>query len=161
KGDSAEAVANFASELFGERFGPDSICTEKYLTLPGQKARYLPASPTIEGAHLQRLRDLSKLDVVYDFCMDHIAPPELLLEAMDSVAKDVPEAPAEFLGKVLSENILFRTIEDCLVLPRSLEEVTQHLLQSVRTGADETYLQREVEAYLLLGAKAKIGGQPL
>ena len=161
KGDSSEAVANFASELFGERFEPVSICTEKYLTLPGQKAPYLPACPTIEVAHLQSLRDLSKLDVVYDFCLDHIAPAELVLAAMDSVAKDVPEAPAEFLGKVLSENILFRTIEDCLVSPRSLEEVTQHLLQSVRTGADETYLQREVEAYLLLGAKAKIAGQPL
>lgn len=161
KGDSAEAVANFASELFGERFEPESICTEKYQSLPPQKDAYLPASPTIETADLQRLRDLSKLDIVYDFCLDHIAPAERVLAAMDSVAKDEPEDPAEFLGRVLSENVLFRTIEDCLASPRSLEEVTAHLLKSVRAGTDETYLQREVEAYLLLGAKAKIAGQPL
>jgi hypothetical protein len=107
------------------------------------------------------LRDLSNLDVVYDFCLDHVAPAELVLAAMDAVAKDDPQAPAEFLGKVLSENVLFRTIEDFLVAPRSLEEVTEHLMQTVRAGADETYLHREVEAYLLLGAKAKLAGQPL
>ena len=161
KGDSAEAVASFASELFGERFGPDSVCTEKYQTLPPQKAAYLPACPTIEAAHLMHLRDLSNLDVVYDFCLDHVAPAELVLAAMDAVAKDDPQAPAEFLGKVLSENVLFRTIEDFLVAPRSLEEVTEHLMQTVRAGADETYLHREVEAYLLLGAKARLAGQPL
>src|SRR5690606_5591755 len=31
----------------------------------------------------------------------------------------------------------------------------------LRAGADETYLRREVEAYLLLGARAKHSGQPL
>ena len=62
---------------------------------------------------------------------------------------------------MLSENVLFRTIEDFLVAPRSLEEVTEHLMQTVRAGADETYFHREVEAYLLLGAKARLAGQPL
>jgi len=34
-----------------------------------------------------------------------------------------------------------------LIAPRSLEEVTEHLLRTVREGADETLLRREVEAY--------------
>jgi len=161
KGDSADAVAGFASELFGERFEPSAICTEEYQRLPEQAKPYLPQSPTITEDDLQRLRDLSNLDVVYDFCLDHVAPSETVLECMDAVAKDDPEAPAEFLGHVLSGNALFRTIEEFLVTPRSLEEVTTHLLETVRAGTDETLLRREVEAYLLLGAKAKIAGQPL
>jgi len=62
-----------------------------------------PQNPTIEATHLQCLRDLSNLDVVYDFCLDHVAPSELVLAAMDPVAKNEPQAPAEFLGKVLSQ----------------------------------------------------------
>jgi hypothetical protein len=161
KGDSSQAVARFASELFGEPFDEGSVCTEKYQMLPAQNAPYLPASPVIAEDEIQHLRDLSNLDAVYDFCLDRIAPADRVLEAMDSVAKDGAEAPAEFLGKVLSDNALFRTIEDFLVAPRSLEEVTEHLLKTLREGADETCLRREVEAYLLLGAKAKVAGQRL
>jgi ATP-dependent helicase YprA (DUF1998 family) len=161
KGDSADAVASFATELFGEKFDAATVCTERYQNLPAQRGPYLPPCPTIAEDGLQRLRDLSNLDIVYDFCLDHIAPADLVLECMDAVVKGDREAPAEFLGRVLSENVLFRTIEDFLIAPRSLEEVTEHLLKSVREGADETLLRREVEAYLLLGAKAKIAGQPL
>ena len=41
---------------------------------------------------------------------------------MDAVAKNDPKAPEEFLGRILSENVLFRTIEDLLAAPRSLAE---------------------------------------
>ncbi|MCZ2155718.1 MAG: DEAD/DEAH box helicase [Bryobacterales bacterium] len=161
KGESSGAVASFAGELFGEPFDETSVCTEKYRVLPPQKMPYLPASPVITEEEIQRLRDVSNLDTVYDFCLDRIAPAERVLEAMDFVAKDGAEAPAEFLGQILSDNALFRTIEDCLVVPRSMEEVTEHLLKTVREGVDELSLRREVEAYLLLGAKAKVAGQRL
>lgn len=182
KGDDTAPVAQFASELFGETFKPECVRTEHYLPLQTQQHPYLPPTPTIEEADLQKLRDLSNLDLVYDFCIDHIAPEKLVVEAMDAVAAIAiqEEAAAEFLGRVLSDNALFRAIEEVLTQPCSLEEVTAFLQtgispqaarrgervtlanqQGLRAGADETYLRHEVEAYLLLGAKAKIDGQPL
>jgi hypothetical protein len=71
-------------------------------------------------------------------------------------------------------------MEEILSEPCSLEDVTAFLQtgvtlqasrrgrplppedqQGLHAGVDETYLRREVEAYLLLGAKAKRAGQPL
>ncbi|MCG8353532.1 MAG: hypothetical protein MI924_37675 [Chloroflexales bacterium] len=80
---------------------------------------------------------------------------------------------------MLASNALFRAIEQVLLEPCSLDEVTTFLQTGVtpaeqrnglarpdseaglRAGCDELYLWREVEAYLLLDAKARINGQPL
>ncbi|MBW1716033.1 MAG: DEAD/DEAH box helicase [Deltaproteobacteria bacterium] len=180
RGEGNEPVARFATELFGERFNPEHVCTEKYQDLPSQENPYLPPTPAIEEGEIQKLRDLSDLNLVYDFCLDYIAPEDLVIEAMEAVEGKGEDAPAEFLGRVLSKNILFRVIEEALVEPCSLDEITRFLQTGVspqaarrgkevlsrgenglRAGVDETYLRREVEAYLLLGAKAKYQGQPL
>ncbi|MFY9224892.1 MAG: DEAD/DEAH box helicase [Blastocatellia bacterium] len=178
KGDDTKAVASFASELFGETFLSENIQTEKYQTLPEQNFSYLPPTPTIEEKDIQQLRDLSNLNLVYDFCLDHIANEDLVISSMDYVKKDGNDAPSEFLGRILSENALFRAIEEVLVEPCSLEEITAYLKtgikpkdlrkgvssagqKALRAAVDEPYLRREVEAYLLLGAKAKVDGQPL
>ncbi|MBW1794341.1 MAG: DEAD/DEAH box helicase [Deltaproteobacteria bacterium] len=180
KGDGDEPVARFGTELFGEGFKPEHVCTEQYQKLPPQENPYLPPTPAIEEGDIQKLRDLSDLNLVYDFCLDHIAPENLVIAAMDDVEKEGEDAPAEFLGHVLSKNALFRAIEEALADPCSLEEITRFLQTGVtpqvarrgerapsegqsglRAGVEETYLRREVEAYLLLGAKAKYLGQPL
>ncbi len=179
KGNSAEPVARFATELFGEAFEAENVCTEKYLDLPPQKGPYLPPTPAIEEEDIRKLRDLSDMKIVYDFCLDHIAPEELVIEVMDAVEKEGDDAPAEFLGRILTDNVLFRSIQEVLAEPCSLEEVTNYLqtgmtpadfrlgktepasAEGLRNGADEINIRREVEAYLLLGAKARIGGQPL
>jgi ATP-dependent helicase YprA (DUF1998 family) len=177
KGEEVEPVARFASELFGEEFHTEHIHTEQYQPLPEQEDPYLPPAPTIEESDLQQLRDLSNLDLVYDFCLDHVAPEERVIGAMDAVQSQADPA-AEFLGLILKDNVLFRAIEETLVAPRSLEEVTRFLQTGIapeqarrggqgngqrglRAGMDEVYLQREVEAYLLLGSKARRQGQPL
>jgi hypothetical protein len=179
KGEELSPVARFAGELFGERFQAEHICTEQYQPVERDAAGYMPAAPTIEEADIQKLRDLSDLDRVYDFCLDHIAPDELVIAAMDAVRDQGADAAAEFLGKVLADNALFRAIEQLLVEPCSLDEVTTFLQTGaspaeqrsgmaradaqvgLRAGCDELYLRREVEAYLLLGAKARSNGQPL
>ncbi|NWF81294.1 MAG: DEAD/DEAH box helicase [Chloroflexi bacterium] len=179
KGEELSPVARFAGELFGERFQTEHICTEQYQPIERDAAGYMPAAPTIEEADIQKLRDLSDLDRVYDFCLDHIAPDELVIAAMDAVRDQGADAAAEFLGKVLADNALFRAIEQLLVEPCSLDEVTTFLqtgaspaeqrsgmaradaLVGLRAGCDELYLRREVEAYLLLGAKARSNDQPL
>jgi hypothetical protein len=66
-------VARFATELFGEAFRPEHVRTERYQALPPQEQPYLPPTPTIEETDLQKLRDLSDLNLVYDSCLDHIA----------------------------------------------------------------------------------------
>ena len=177
KGEDTAPVARFASELFGESFKPESVRTEKYQALPNQQDAYLSPAPAIEEADLQKLRDLSNLNRVYDFCLDHIAPEALVIEAMEEAEKAGDDAPAEFLGRVLENNALFRAIEEVLKEPCSLEEVTAYLQTGtspqaarkgvrnapagLRAGVDDIYLRREVEAYLLLGARAKRDGQPL
>jgi ATP-dependent helicase YprA (DUF1998 family) len=170
KGNSTEPVARFASELFGETFLPENVCTEQYQKLlPVQEPYLLPAS-SIEEEDIRGLRDLSDLDGLYRFCLDHIAPEKVVKAAREAVDASDPDAAAEFLGRVLSRNLLFRAIEESLTEPRSLDEVTAILRAAggnaegagtVRAGADEAYLRRELEAYLLLGAKAKRDGQPL
>jgi ATP-dependent helicase YprA (DUF1998 family) len=161
KGESTEAVVQFARELFGEIFDSSSVHIERYEKLPLQESPYLPPAPAIEQSDLSNLRDLSDLNAVHDFCVNYVAEPDIAVQARAAVKKDDPEAPAEFLGFILSRNALFRAIEEFLTAPRSLEEVTQFLKSGLRAGATETYLRREVEAYLLLGAKARLRGQPL
>ncbi len=123
---------------------------------------------TSEEDDIKSLRDLSDLNRVYDFCIDHIAPEDRVITAMEQVEAMGDDAPSEFLGRILSQNVLFRAIQDILAEPRSLDEVTTALQgddatdeSGLRTGVNEGYLRREVEAYLLLGAKARLDRQPL
>jgi hypothetical protein len=179
KGDELQPVAAFATELFGETFLPEHICTERYQPVPPGADLYMPPAPAIQETDVQKLRDLSNLDLVYDFCLDYIAPDDLVMDAMDAVQNAAGDPAAEFLGLVLTRNALFRAIEGVLVEPCSLDEVTCYLQTGVtpaqqrgsvsagndqeglRAGCDDVYLRREVEAYLLLGAKAQVNGQPL
>jgi ATP-dependent helicase YprA (DUF1998 family) len=178
KGDDTEAVAQFATELFGETFETDAIQTEQYQDLLPQTDPYLPAAPAIEEADIQKLRDLSLAPDIYDFCTTHIAGSDRVLDGIEKILDMGLEGRAEFLGTVLSQNVLFRAIQEVLTEPCSLEEVTAFLQtgilpadarrglkigdsEGLRAGVDEPYLRREVEAYLLLGAKATINGQPL
>jgi ATP-dependent helicase YprA (DUF1998 family) len=185
KGNAIEPVAAFASELFGEKFEPENVQTEVYQELPPLADAYLPAEPVLEDKDIQSLRDLSDLNSVRDFCRDRIAPESEVNAVREAISRESEDTPAEFLGKLLSRNALFSAIETVLVEPCSLDEVTTYLRTGVtpqtsrqaaaqgneesssteqkglRAGADENYLRREVEAYLLLGAKAKVDGQPL
>ncbi|MDQ7826890.1 MAG: MIT C-terminal domain-containing protein [Candidatus Eremiobacteraeota bacterium] len=178
KGKDSQPVADFASELFGELFLPGHICIEQYQALQQPTQPYMPPAPAIEEEDIRKLRDLSNIDLVYDFCMDYIAPDSVVLTAMETTDKKGIDAPAEFLGRILADNMLFHSIQELLNEPRSLDEVTRFLGtggnidkgyqqekrfadDAMRAGNDETYLRREVEAYLLLGAKAKFNGQPL
>ncbi|CAN5649391.1 hypothetical protein BH20ACI3_BH20ACI3_27930 [soil metagenome] len=184
KGNSSGPVAAFASELFGEKFAPEGVQTEVYQELPSLTEAYLSATPAIEESDIRGLRDLSDLNSVRDFCRDLIAPDNAVEAATDAV-RGSNDPPADFLGSLLSRNALFRAIESVLIEPCSIDEITdflrtgitpQALRQAVaqgdqersttgqkglRAGADENYLRREVEAYLLLGARAKVDGQPL
>jgi ATP-dependent helicase YprA (DUF1998 family) len=178
KGAETGPVAEFASELFGETFLPEHVVTEEYQALPPQEDPYLPPTAQIEDDDLWQLRDLSNPETVAEFCARHIAPAERVERERAGIEASGDAASAELLARLLSSNVLFRAIEELLIQPCSLEEVT-HFLQTgdrpagshrpavaddvtpLRAGADETYLRREVETYLLLGAKARLDGQPL
>ena len=127
KGDVLQPVADFASELFGEAFLPEHICAEQYQQVRLAGELYMPDPSAIKEADIQKLRDLSDLNVVYDFCLDHIAPDQIVFDAMDAVQGKAGDPAAEFLGLVLSHNALFRAIEGVLVEPCSLDEVTCYL----------------------------------
>jgi len=154
-------VVRFARELFGEAFDSSSVHIERYEKLLSQESPYLPPLQAIEESDLGKLRDLSDLNVVHDFCRQHVAPGDLMLQAMEAVKKNAPEAPAEFLGFILSHNALFRSIEEFLATPRSLEEVTQYLKRWFARWGGRDLFAAGSEAYLLLGVKARLRGQPL
>jgi superfamily II DNA or RNA helicase len=182
KGHSTEPVAAFACELFGETFAPENVQTEIHQELTPIENGYLPSSPAIEENDIAGLRDLSDIDSVQEFCRRHIAPNPVF-DATLEAANATEDRVAEFLGHVLSRNELFRAIETVLVEPFSIDEVTaflrtgitpQNLRQSetddkaqesqltgLRPNADEKLLKREVETYLLLGARARVDGQPM
>jgi hypothetical protein len=58
------------------------------------------------------------------------------MEAMDAVVDGGDNAASEFLGCVLAENNLFRTIEEILSQPCSLDELTIYLQNGIhpKTG---------------------------
>src|SRR5262249_15143092 len=124
KGEDTAAAARFATELFGETFLPERVQTEQYQPLPEPAGMYLPPTPEIAEDDVRALRDLSDLDRVYDFCLDYVAPDNLVIQTMDAV-RGAADAPAEFLGRVLAPNALFRAIESALEHPRSLDDVTR------------------------------------
>ncbi len=183
KGETLAPVAAFATRLFGEEFRSEDIHTEITLAVPTPDgAFYWPRAADISVEDVAKLRDLSDLQPVYDFCFDHIGPQDLVLDKMEAV-KDCADAPGEFLSVILRGNGLFRAIETLLHEPCSLEEVVAFLREGTwptregaegesshvalpfetppRAGLDEDAVRREVEAYLLLGARAKSDGQPL
>ncbi|MCG8353531.1 MAG: DEAD/DEAH box helicase [Chloroflexales bacterium] len=82
---TVKGVMRSAGELFSEAFQTEHICAEQYQPVERDAAGYMPAAPTIEETDTQQLRDLSDLDRVYDFCLDHIASDELVITAMDAV----------------------------------------------------------------------------
>lgn len=180
KGGTSEPVARFATELFGETFKLNCIVTEQYLPFTPLDNPYLPPTPAIALEDLQNLKNLSEFESVRSFCAKFIAPEERVETAWRSATSTGRVSLEEFLGFVLSTNLLFRAIEECLTEPRSLDEVTQFLQtgnlpgaeqhhattngrkqRGIREGVDESFLRREVEAYLLLGSRAKLNGQPL
>ncbi|MBM3318548.1 MAG: DEAD/DEAH box helicase, partial [Candidatus Eisenbacteria bacterium] len=173
RGRDKEAVASFATELFGEPFSGEHVVTETYEPPVIREDLYLPPAAEIEPADLRHLHGLEDPAAIASFCRAHVAPgwPVGGLDAADI---------AEFLGALLSRNALFREIERILAEPCSLDEVTRCLrtglepaaqrggeseppadARTLRPGTDEAYLRREVEAYLLLGARARLNGQPL
>ncbi len=184
KGHSTEPVAAFASELFGETFAPENVRTESYQELLPLQDGYLPSAPTIEESDLKFLGDLTNLESVQKFCRKHIAADNAVAAILDTASR-TDDPVAEFLGQILSRNELFRAIETVLVEPCSIDEVTGFLRTGItphearqaaaesaektpesdskglRADAPEHLLKREVETYLLLGARAKVDGQPL
>ncbi len=178
KGESTAPVAEFATELFGETFHPDRVTTEIYEQPAPPGELYVPAAPSIEQQELSDLHDVTDFDRVAEFCATHIASPEKVASVRARIeATEPPATPdadtseefhartwklSEFLGALLSQNALLRAIEEQLLEPRSLDDVAAALRDSsLRRGADETFLRREIEAYLLLGARARVEGQPL
>ncbi len=178
KGEATEPVADFASELFGEKFEADCVTTETYEAPKETAGRYVPGVPSIEPGALAELRGVDDYDTVAAFCAEHVAPETEIAEARrlaeavissasggfgpDRGSEDEHTLLAEFLGALLSRNGLLRVIEQELAEPQSLEDLGRELTRNpIRQGADETYLRREIEAYLLLGARARINGQPL
>ncbi|MFQ5675508.1 MAG: DEAD/DEAH box helicase, partial [bacterium] len=180
KGDAREPVARFATELFGEHFAKEHIVTEEFQPFKSLEDPYLAATPSVELEDIQKLKNLSDLDSLQEFCREFIAPDSRVTAALEAARQQHDFHLDEFLGHLLSNNLLFRAIEEFLAEPRSLVELTlylqngnpendsqlhtadeNHVQKGIRAGADETYLRREVEAYLLLGSKAKLNGQPL
>jgi ATP-dependent helicase YprA (DUF1998 family) len=180
KGGASEPVARFATELFGETFKLNCIVTEQYLPFAPLDDPFLPPAPAIELEDLQNLKNLSEFELVRNFCARFIAPEDRVETAWRSATSTGKISLEEFLGLVLSNSLLFRAIEEYLTEPRSLDEVTQflqtgnilgaehhhatangHKQRGLRDGVDESFLRREVEAYFLLGSRAKLNGQPL
>ncbi|MBU1701759.1 MAG: DEAD/DEAH box helicase [Candidatus Eisenbacteria bacterium] len=170
KGETTQPVADFAKELFGETFLPEHVTVEQYEDLPPQTEPYMPGSSEISLDDLHGLHALSDFETVEAFCRKYIAPDDRIEWAKKIALAHVQLNPnfdrtAEFLGALLSRNVVFRAIEEKLSEPNSLESVTEHLSQQfgrqLYTPAADDFPSREVEAYLLLGAKAQRSGSPM
>ncbi|MBD3236698.1 MAG: DEAD/DEAH box helicase, partial [Candidatus Eisenbacteria bacterium] len=184
RGRETEAVARFAGELFADTFDSDHIVMERYEDPDEPEDPYLPPEAAIEPGELEGLHNLEDAERIEAFCAKHLGGEAAIERARWEAQQELPKLPkekqdpiAELLGALLSRNALFRAIERILGEPCSLDEVTRYLAtgerpermdspqadngKPLRPGANEAYLRREVEAYLLLGTRALLGGDPL
>ncbi len=140
---SLEALARFASTLFGEEVLPGDIIEEEVHVRPAEEGEaYVPPLPDLTD------QELSGFDPQEDGAV--VALAERL------TGKTCPPSGriAERVAAVLRGNRVVRALEEIFAEPRSLLDATGQIRRLIpeRAEADEAALRREIEAYLLVGS---------
>lgn len=137
-----EALARFASLLFGEDVLPGDIIGEAYAPRPSESEEYLPPPPRITD------EELSELDPGND------AAVVALAEKLTGKACPRTGPIADRIASVLRGNRVVRALEEIFAEPLSVRQAVQRLREYIpeRANIDEDTLRREIEAYLLVGS---------
>ncbi len=137
-----EALAAFASALFGEEVLPGDIIAETYNDPPEEGEAYLPPLPVLTDEELAAFDPESDAAVVE------------LAERLTGKACPATGPVAERVAAVLRGNRVVRELERIFAEPRTVREAVQKIrtLDPERAQAEEALLRREIEAYLMVGS---------
>lgn len=141
--EGVQALARFATALFGEPFDPGDVFAERLAArIDATAARWVPPVPPV------RVEDISGLDVASDDQV--VALAELL------TGRRAPrESPvARRVGGLLEGNAIVQALEQIFARPKTVLEAAEELARLVPERADTPPDQRaaEIEAYLVVGS---------
>jgi len=139
---SLEALARFASTLFGEEVLPGDIIEEVHAGLSDEGEAYVPPLPALTD------EELGTFDPEDDAAVVAMA------ERLTGRACPPGGPVAARVAAVLRGNRMVRALERIFAEPRTVPEAAERLRELVpeRAGAGDAALRREIEAYLLVGS---------
>lgn len=137
-----EALARFASTLFGEEVLPGDVAGESYAERLEAAEEYAPPLPDLHEATLSALDPNDERQVL------------ALAETLTGRRCPAEGAVAERVSAVLAGNKVVRALEGFFGEPRTVAEAVEHLRQTLpeREDADPDRVRLEIEAYLLAGS---------
>jgi ATP-dependent helicase YprA (DUF1998 family)/very-short-patch-repair endonuclease len=137
-----QALARFASILFGEEVLPGDVVGESYVQRVERAADYAPPLPDLDEAALAELDPNDEHQVV------------ALAETLTGRHCPAEGAVAGRVAAVLAGNKVVRALEEFFTEPHTVAEAVEHLRKTLpeRKDADPQRVRLEVEAYLLVGS---------
>ncbi len=141
-GGEHNALADFASVLFGEPFQPEDVIVEQHAPSPDTAAPWLPPAPNLSAL------ELSSLDLSMD---------EAVVSTAEKLTGKTCPAGDSIAGRVravLAGNRVVRAIEKAFSGPAALEDAIAMVRGEIPERSERTdgQLRLEIEAYLLVGS---------
>jgi hypothetical protein len=138
--DAQQAIADFASNLFGEKFEKEHIIGESFLNLPRPELSNL--SPKIQIT-----------DEMVDDYDGSLVSANILAEGLIGKAIPAPELTKEQLGRGLAENTTVQFLLDKLAEDsHTLSELAEEYRSTSRPSFTTNECVRELKAALLAGS---------
>ncbi len=137
------ALAEFADQLFGEKFTTDDIVAEAVIDLPSLAQPYVPDPAVLTDSDLE------------DICIE--CPDKVEALAAKLCGRSLPLAGTS-LGRIeelLAQNQILRSLEDLFhSQAASIDDACEYLKQNYlnRRNLAQEQIRLEVEAYLLLAS---------
>ncbi|HWP37890.1 MAG TPA: DEAD/DEAH box helicase [Gemmatimonadales bacterium] len=138
----AEALAEFATALFGETVRSEDVIGESFVAGPGKQATNVPAAPDLSDD------DLLAFDPSDEWSVTRLA------ERLTGVRLEGGEPLPQRLASVLAGNAIVALLEESFGKPASVGDAIAALRRRIpdRAHRTEAELRREIEAYLLIGS---------
>jgi ATP-dependent helicase YprA (DUF1998 family) len=138
----AEALAQFATALFGQSVHPSDIIAERFAPRASEGPVRTPEPPDLTDAELM------------DFDPSDDAAVVGLAERLTGWSAPAYGAAAERVAALLAGNAVVSVLEEVFSRPTSIADAAKALCERVagRAERSEEELRREVEAYLLVGS---------
>ncbi|MEW5807411.1 MAG: DEAD/DEAH box helicase [Acidobacteriota bacterium] len=140
--NGSERLAFFASTLFGEEFHEEEIIGEVLRPQQEEKEEWIPDPPNLDA------KDVFNLDIEDD---ENIIA---LAEKLTGQKCRQEGLISEKVSEVMSGNAVVKTLEEIFSNPTTIEGAVSTLKERFpnRSALADDTIQREIEAYLLVGS---------
>jgi superfamily II DNA/RNA helicase len=142
KADGEQALAAFASTLFGEEVRGEDIIKESYIERETDMADWTPPAPQLAE------------EEIYGLDVDDDSSVVALAERLTGRTCAASGPIADRISAVLAGNRIVRHIEEVFAEPTTLDRAAGLIQSHIedRAGISLDEISREIEAYLLVGS---------